>query len=371
MKITVNRNHLLKTLTRSQGVVEKRTTVPILSNVLLEATDQGLVVSATDLEIGFKETVVAEIEDMGATTVSAFMLYDIVRKLKDGAPITIAFEKNEGKVTVASGRSTFTLGCLPVEDFTPVKTGEDLPHRFTIEARKFIHLIDCTRFSMSTDEARYFLNGIYFHVLEDKKNVLRAVATDGHRLAMTEVEVQGVADLPAIIVGRKAINEIRKLIDQGEGELNISLSENLLSCSYDGAVFTTRLIEGNYPAYANVIPSANDNDLHVETKEFADAVDRVALLSAEKNRAVKLNISPSSMTVSAVNAEQGSAVEEMEVEYSASPLQMGFNPKYLLDVAQHIKGDMLQFRLSNSATPVVIQDKADQQATYVLMPMRV
>lgn len=373
MKIIAQKNSLLKALSRAQGVVEKRTTVPILSYVLLEASDRGLTISATDMDLGFKETVPAQIEEQGAATVSAFMLYDIVRKLEGDAHVALSFDGEHNRLELDSGRSNFKLGSLPVSEFTPVKAGDDLPHTFKIPVETLRRMLDCTRSAMSTDETRYYLNGIYVHTHErDGVMGLRAVATDGHRLAVFDTVLPAHAgNIPGVIIGRKAVNEMRKLIEQGEGEVTISLSETQISVNFDDAILTSRLVEGTYPSYEHVIPTANDNSMLVDTQAFADAVDRVALLSSEKSKAIKLKIEANCLTLSALNADQGSAVEEMEVDYTAAPVSMGFNPRYLLDVTQQIKHDQILFRLADSATPIIMNDQGEDNATFVLMPMRV
>lgn len=373
MKIIAQKNNLLKALSRAQGVVEKRTTVPILSYVLLEATDRGLTISATDMDLGFKETVSAQIEEHGATTVSAFMLYDIVRKLEGDADVTVTLDGEQNRLEIESGRSTFKLGTLPVSEFTPVKAGDDLPHTFSMPVETLRRMLDCTRSAMSTDETRYYLNGIYLHTHErDGVLGLRAVATDGHRLAVFDTVLPDNAEaIPGIIIGRKAVTEMRKLVEQGEGDVKISLSGTQISVNFDDAILTSRLVEGTYPSYQHVIPVANDNSMLVDTQAFADAVDRVALLSSEKSKAIKLKIEANCMTLSALNADHGSAVEEMEVEYTATPVSMGFNPRYLLDVTQQMRHDQILFRLADSATPIIMNDQGENNATFVLMPMRV
>lgn len=374
MKVLIERSNLLKALSHAQSVVERKTTIPILANVLVDAKEDGtLTLSATDLDLGFQETITAKTDCPGATTVPAHTLYDIVRKLPEGAEVELSLEVDTNQLILKSGRSRFTLGCLPVEDFTPITISGELPYTFHLPVETFRHLIDTTRSSMSTDETRYFLNGVYIHTLEkDTGKKLRFVSTDGHRLAFVDIPApEGAEDIPGVIVGRKAVNEVRKLVDQGEGEVEFKLSETQVVCKYNDALLTSRLIEGSFPDYEKVIPKDNNKVLVIDTKSFAESVDRVSTLSPDKDRAVKLNVNQDTLTVSAANSNQGAAVEETEVNYSFDPVETGFNARYLLDVAQHIQGDLIRLKFADASTPIIMNDENDETATFVLMPMRV
>src|SRR6202035_526538 len=237
------------------------------------------------------------------------------------------------------GRSTFTLACLPPEDY-PLMAGGELPHGFTLQATELKTLIDRTRFAISTEETRYYLNGIFLHSTTSSDNpVLRAVATDGHRLARVEIMLpEGAAGMPGVIVPRKTVTELRKLIDETEQEIGVALSETKIRFTFGDAVLTSKLIDGTFPDYDRVIPTNNDKTLEVECKPFAEAVDRVSTISTEKSRAVKLTIENGSLVVSATRPENRTAVEELEVRYLASPLEIGFNSRYLVDIAEQIDG---------------------------------
>jgi DNA polymerase-3 subunit beta len=382
MKLTIERVALLKALGHVQSVVERRNTIPILSNVLLRADAAGagagvLALSATDMDIEIVERVPGQIERAGRTTAPAHTLYDIVRKLREGAQIEIEANGERNAMVLRSGRSTFTLACLPPEDY-PVMASGELAHHFTLTAAELRTLVDRTRFAISTEETRYYLNGIYLHTTKNNEvPVIRAVATDGHRLARVELVMpEGAAGMPGIIVPRKTVLELRKLVEESEDEIEVALSETKIRFATGAAALTSKLIDGTFPDYDRVIPSNNDKVLEVKCKEFAEAVDRVSTISTEKSRAVKLAIAPNgangaSLAISATSPENGTAVEEIDATYLAEPLEIGFNSRYLLDIAAQIEGEGAQFVMSDSASPTIVRDRADPSALYVLMPMRV
>ncbi|BAE49441.1 DNA polymerase sliding clamp subunit [Paramagnetospirillum magneticum AMB-1] len=372
MKLTIERAALLKSLAHVQSVVERRTTIPILSNVKLEGRGGLLSLNATDMDLDIIEAVPADVVRPGATTAPAHTFYEIVRKLPDGSQVEIEHDAESGQLTLRSGRSKFSLACLPVEDF-PVLSGGELPFTFSLSAAELKTLIDRTRFAISTEETRYYLNGIYLHAAaSDGVDVLRAVATDGHRLARVEITLpSGAAGMPGIIVPRKTVAEIRKLIDETDGEITVSLSETKLKFAFGDAVLTSKLIDGTFPDYERVIPADNDKVLVVDCKSFAQAVDRVSAISTEKSRAIKLALEKGSATLSASSAENGSAVEEIEADYTSTPLEIGFNSRYLMDILAQVEGDTARFAMADAASPTVVREMTDGGAIYVLMPMRV
>ncbi len=372
MKLTIERAALLRALGHVQSVVERRNTIPILSNVLLRAENGELTLSATDMDLEIVASVAAQSVRKGSTTAPAHTLYDIVRKLREGAQIEIDQAGDRAAMTLRSGRSTFTLACLPSEDY-PLMAGGDLAHSFTLSAADLKRLIDRTRFAISMEETRYYLNGIFLHAARSNEvPMLRAVATDGHRLARMEIPLpEGAAGMPGVIVPRKTVAELRKLIDEIDQDVQISLSDTKIRFGFGNAVLTSKLIDGTFPDYDRVIPSGNDKILEVDCKEFAEAVDRVSTISTEKSRAVKLTIERGSLTLSATSPENGTATEEIEVRYSASPLEIGFNSRYLLDITEQIEGEGARFAMADAASPTVVRDTADASALYVLMPMRV
>ncbi|KAA0592034.1 DNA polymerase-3 subunit beta [Azospirillum lipoferum] len=376
MNITIERAALLRSLGHVQSVVERRNTIPILSNVLLRAGDGELSLAATDMDLEIVETVPATVGRPGGTTAPAHTLFDIVRKLPDGSQVELDIGGDGTVLTLRAGRSQFKLSCLPVEDFPQLSSG-DLKHNFSVAAADLRGLIDRTRFAISTEETRYYLNGIYLHAAKSKMGsletpVLRAVATDGHRLARVEMPLpDGAEGIPGVIIPRKTVTEIRKLVDEAADRIELSLSDNKIRFGFDSVVVTSKLIDGTFPDYERVIPVGNDKVMEVDAKLFAAAVDRVATISTEKSRAVKLSLVRGALTLSATSPESGSATEELEVNYQESPLEIGFNSRYLLDITQQIEGEGAQFTLADAASPTIIRDVADSTALYVLMPMRV
>ena len=372
MKFTIDRGGLLKALTHVQSVVERRNTIPILANVLVRADDNVVELAATDMDISVVEKIAAGVSQSGAITVSAHTLFDIVRKLEEGAQVELGGGTEEGQLAVKSGRSTLKLSTLASEDF-PTMMDDDMPHSFAMSASDLRALIDRTRFAISQEETRYYLNGIYLHAAENNGNkVLRAVATDGHRLALMETPLPvGADEIPGVIVPRKTVNELRKLIDEAEDDISITLCETKIKFTVNSIVLTSKLIDGTFPDYDRVIPEANDKLLEVSCKRFERAVDLVSTISTEKSRAIKLSLGDNCLVLSATSADTGSAMEELEVDYSDEQLEIGFNSRYLIDITQQIRGDAARFSLSDAASPTLVRDTTDSSALYVLMPMRV
>jgi DNA polymerase-3 subunit beta len=371
MKITIERAALLKSLGHVQSVVERRNTIPILNNVKMDAKGKSLSLNATDMDLDIVEKLEAEVASGGSSTAPAHTLYDIVRKLPDGSQVELSTDGN-GQIVLRAGRSRFALASLPTEEF-PVMSGGDLPHKFVLKASDLREIIDRTRFAISTEETRYYLNGIYLHATKHAKvDVLRAVATDGHRLASVEMPLpSGASGMPGVILPRKMVNEVRKLIDEQDGDVSIALSDTKVQCTFGAGVLTSKLIDGTFPDYERVIPTGNDKVLEVDRKVFAEAVDRVSAISTEKSRAVKLALSKGVLVLSVSSPDAGSATEEIEVGYNGDPLEIGFNARYLLDITQQISGESTQFVMNDAASPTIIREVGDSSALYVLMPMRV
>ena len=374
MKFTIDRADLLRSLNHVHSVVERRNTIPILANVLLKAEDDVLSLITTDMDLEIIESVSAKTLESGTTTVPANTLYDIVRKLSNDSVIEIKSTAGESTLQVKSGRSNFRLGCLPTEDFPEMGSDDKFAYNFAIPAENLRTLIDRTRFAISNEETRYYLNGIYLHATENEDMpVLRAVATDGHRLARFEMPLpEGAKDMLGAIIPRKTVNEVRKLIDEAGDDISISLSENKIKFSFDHVSLTSKLIDGTFPDYDRVIPKGNDKILEVDPSIFASAVDRVSTISNEKSRAVKLTVGGKTMVLSANAPDSGSASEEIEINFNSDPMEIGFNSAYLMDVAKQVSGESgCRMYLSDSASPTIIQDIGDNSSLYVLMPMRV
>ena len=371
MRVTLERSNLLKSLNHVQRVVERRYTIPILSNVLLKADGDVLTLKATDLDLEVTETTPAAVEQSGATTVPAHMLYDIVRKLPDGAEVMMAVTGDNG-LSLISGRSQFRLQMLPESDFPDLTAGE-FSHTFRMACTDFKNLIDRTQFAISTEETRYYLNGIYFHTTDDNgTTMLRAVATDGHRLAQAQTEApDGSQGMPGIIVPRKAVGEVQKLLEDPDASVTIELSDTKIRFTVGQIIMTSKLIDGTFPDYNRVIPAANDKELVLDRATFAAAVDRVSTISSDRGRAVKLSLTEGQLVLSVNNPDSGSAEEEIAVGYGSDPLDIGFNSRYLLDITNQLSADETTFMLADPGSPTLIREQGQAGALYVLMPMRV
>ena len=275
-------------------------------------------------------------------------------------------------LAIRAGRSRFTLQTLPESDFPDLAAGE-MTHSFALAASDVKRLIDRSQFAISTEETRYYLNGIYLHAAGSAKaTTLRAVATDGHRLAQVDLPLpQGASGMPGAIVPRKTVGEVHRLIEDSEAEVTIELSQGKIRFTIGNVVMTSKLIDGTFPDYGRVIPQNNDKELVVDKADFAAAVDRVSTISSERGRAVKLALASGRLVLSVTNPDSGSATEEIEVEYAADPIDIGFNSRYLLDIAAQIEGEAAVLRLADPGSPTLIQDRDNKTALYVLMPMRV
>lgn len=372
MKFSIDRAALLRALNHVQSVVERRSTIPILSNVLMKAEDGMLSLATTDMDVEMTEALAADVTKTGATTVPAVTLHDIVRKLPDASKVQIEMDAAGNSMTVKAGRSDFRLSCLPVSDF-PQFGAAKLPVSFSIPAADLRALIDRTKFAMSTEETRYYLNGIYVHATEHEGvEVLRAVATDGHRLARFEMPLpDGAAGMAGVIIPRKTVLELRKLLEEAADAIQISLSENKVSFAFDHIILTSKLIDGTFPDYQRVIPSGNTKICDIDPKAFSQAIDRVSTISDGKSRAVKISLKDRTMVISANSPEAGSAKEEIEVQSDIPDLDIGFNARYLLDITSQISNDACRMSMSDPSAPTIIQDTSDPSALYVLMPLRV
>ncbi len=372
MRVTLERSNLLKSLNHVHRVVERRNTIPILSNVLLKAAGASLEMKATDLDLEMTEATPAQVERTGATTVPAHLLYDIVRKLPDGAEVMLKTADDGNSMTVISGRASFRLQCLPQSDFPELSAGS-FSHIFRIDSSVLKHLIDKTQFAISTEETRYYLNGIYLHTIESGGQLsLRSVATDGHRLARADTEAPaGSEGMPGIIVPRKTVAELQKLVDNPDVAVTVELSDTKIRFTIGSVVLTSKLIDGTFPDYQRVIPTGNDKKLTIDRQTFSQAVDRVSTISSERGRAVKMVIAAGQVTLTVNNPDSGSATEEIAADYDADAMEIGFNARYLLDVAAQLTGSDARFLLADAGSPTLIQDTSDENALYVLMPMRV
>lgn len=369
MKLTIDRGAFIKALSHVQSVVERRNTIPILSNILMDAEGTALKLTATDLDIEASDSTIAHVDKPGRITAPAQTLFEVVRKLPDGADVELLLDTDTQRLIITSGRARFALPTLPADDFQTMAK-DDAAHTFEIEAAELRRLIDKTRFAISTEETRYYLNGVYLHGAEGGK--LRAVATDGHRLALADADApSGAENLPGVIVPRKAVGEIRRLLDDAPESVVMAFSDTKIVIRVGEAELTSKLIDGSFPDYSRVIPKDNQQMLSIDKSDFKGAVDRVATVSAERSRSVKMSLETGKVILQVSNAETGQGVEELEADYNGEPMEIGFNARYLLDVANQIEGDEAKFELNDSASPARVIDSADPAAQYVLMPLRV
>ncbi|MEM9581626.1 MAG: DNA polymerase III subunit beta [Pseudomonadota bacterium] len=372
MKISVERATLLKAVGQAQSVVERRNTIPILANVLIEAEGDTVSFRATDLDIEVVDKAIAQVERAGATTVSATTLHEIVRKLPDGALVSLSDDGTNGRLTVEAGRSNFSLATLPKEDF-PVMASSEYEANFSAAAPVLRRLFDKSKFAISTEETRYYLNGVYMHTADaDGGKTLRCVATDGHRLARIDADLPPeAANMPGVIVPRKTVAELRKLLDDDDMQIAVSVSETKVRFATPDITLTSKVIDGTFPDYTRVIPQGNTRKLEVDAAEFAQAVDRVATVSSERSRAVKLALEEDRLTLSVNAPDSGAAEEELAVAYGDERLEIGFNAKYLLEIAGQVDRENAVFMFNSAGDPTLMREGNDQSAVYVVMPMRV
>ncbi len=372
MKVTLERNHLLKSLGHVHRVVERRNTYPILANVLLKAADGRVDLRATDLDIEVTESVPAMVATAGTTTIPAHTLYEIVRKLSDGAEVRLETEGAD-QMLLTSGRSRFHLACLSPDSFPDLKSGA-FTHEFTLPAASLRELIERTQFAISNEETRYYLNGIYIHALEvGKEPILRAVATDGHRMARAETEAPaGSKGMPGIIVPKKTVSEVQKLLEGAEGDVKVEVSDTKIRFTLNGVVLLSKLIEGTFPDYERVTPKNNDKEMNVDRAAFATAVDRVSTIASDRGgKAVKLSVKDGQLELSVTNPDHGTASEELAVEFEPESFEIGFNARYLLDIVGQIRSENAVFLFNDAGSPTLVRESGDARALYVLMPMRV
>ena len=372
MKLSIERNTLLKAVSHAQSVVERRNTIPILANVLIEAENDKVQFRATDLDVEIVDRVQAKVDRTGSTTVSAVLLHEIARKLPDGALIELTADAATGRLAVEAGRSNFSLATLPKEDF-PVMASSEYAANFSAKSGDLRRLFDKSRFAISTEETRYYLNGVYMHAATfENSKVLRCVATDGHRLARVDASLpNGAEELPGVIIPRKTVAEIRKFLDDDEVQIAVSVSETKVRFATPDITLTSKVIEGTFPDYTRVIPVSNEKKLEVDADEFAKAVDRVSTVSSERSRAVKLCLEEDQLTLIVNSPDSGAAEEQVAVAYNDERLEIGFNAKYLLEISGQIDKENAIFMFNSSGDPVLIREGNDLSAVYVVMPMRV
>ena len=365
MKTTIKREDLLGPLQHIIGAVERRQTLPILGNVLFKSSGGDLSLSATDLEIEMVSSVTAESSEDFQTTIPARKLLDICKALPEGS--TINFTIEESKVSLTSARSRFTLATLPAKDF-PSLDEIAVQQSFTIPQNLLKSLFDKTSFAMAQQDVRYYLNGI---LMEISPTLVKLVATDGHRLALSQAVLDSdVSEERQIIVPRKAVLELSRLLDSAKGSAKCALSQNHIRVETDSLVFTSKLIDGKFPDYERVIPVDGNKNMQVNREVLKQSMSRIAILSNEKYRGIRLTLSSGNLSIQANNPDQEEAEEELPVDYSESDMEIGFNVTYLIDVLNVLGSEKVQIKLKDSNSSAIISDSEDESSLYVVMPMR-
>ena len=374
MKLTLSKLDFVKSLSFIQNIVESKSTIPVLTNVLLEAKQGRLHLSGTDMDMTISDKIkIKNIEEEGTTCVPAHILYNVIKELSDDKPVNLSYDKNNKKLYVTSFKSKFTFSCLSKDDF-PVLTTENYKISFLLKSSILKEMIDKTYFAISNEETRYYLNGIFFHTIKlNNKFFLRSIATDGHRLAQCETISPAAANnIFSTIIPKKLIFELRKLIDEVEDEIKIDLSERKIKFSFGETILISKLIDGKFPDYEKVIPKDTKNSFSIERKIFLESINRIATISSEKSKAIKLNLNRNKLTISANNLEEGgSGIEEIEINYNGPTLDIGFNAGYLKEIIHQFNGKEVTILFSDSTAPTIIKDIAKTETLYVLMPMRV
>ncbi len=375
MELKTNSLELLKALSHIHGIVETRHTLPILSNIILVANENELTLSSTNLDIYCADKIYAEVSSPGETSVSANTFFEIIKRLPNGSDVIIQLSDQENELILKCGRSKFSLSTLKIDDF-PIITENGLNTKFVLSADEIIRMIDKTKFAISNEETRYYLNGIFFHKAERNSiHFLRAVATDGHRLAQYDIPLpQGAEDMTGIIIPKKTVMEFRKVLDDADGDVNISLSDNKIMFSFDKLKIISKVIDGTFPDYTKVIPQTNDKKFQTKNEELKKAVERVSAIAINeevKSKAIKLSILKNKLYLSVESQSKGSANEEIDINYDSDNIDIGFNSRYLIDICNEVDGEDIDISLFDAVSPAIILDKADENLFFVLMPMRI
>ena len=371
MKFKISRSNFFKTLSHLQGVVDKRNSLPILANILIEAKDNKLILSSTDMDISIIEKISCTVAEEGATTINSQILYDIVRKIDDNSQIEII--SNNGKLlTLRSEGSRFSLACLPKEDY-PIIEKENSGVDIVLNSKIFFKLIDKTKFAISNEETRYFLNGLYFNVTsEENKNIITLVGTDGHRLAKFSHAIEEKIDnVSGVIIPKKTIYELSKLLSENDIDVKISISTNKIVFIIGEIIFISKLIDGSFPDYKRVIPNDNKNILKINRDKLLSAVDRVSTIANEKSPVIKFKLLENILNLNTINNESSTASEDLKINYAGNEIEIGFNSKYIMDIVNNLEDAEISISLKDNTSPVIAQENSNTNLVYVLMPMRV
>ena len=369
MKFSINQKDLQQSLSYCQGVIEKRSTLPILSNVLIDASNSKLKITATDLDLIFiNEIKNVEIAEEGKTTTTSSTIYDIIRKFSPGKKINFELI-NENKIHLESEKSMFNLNCLPATEF-PLTDENFSGNDFIIKSKKLLKLLNKCKFSVSNDETRHYLSGIYLHQtqLEDQ-NFLTAAATDSHRMSISKFRLSEKVNFDPVILPKKTIFQLSSLLEDYDGDVKISNIKSKIKFELNKSILISKLIDGKFPNYIQVIPKNNQKKLEVDLKLFLDSVDRVASVSLDKKDGVKFNLNKDVLNLSVNNTNSGDGKESLSVKFDHD-LDISFNSRYLIDVASQLDGEKIEIFFNDTGSPALIKDPSDFDSIYVVMPMK-
>ena len=369
MKFNVNQQDLQQALNYCQGVIEKRSTLPILSNILLDASNSKLTITATDLDLIFIHQLSnVEILDEGKTTTTSSIMYDIIRKLTSGKKINLTLT-DISKLQVESEKSIFNLNCISATEF-PLTDENFNENEFIIKSKQLLKLLNKCKFSVSNDETRHYLSGIYFHQTEvEDKNYLTAVATDSHRMSISKIRLDEKIEFDPIILPKKTIFQLCSLLDSYDGDVKVSNLKSKIKFELNNSILISKLIDGKFPNYIQVIPKNNQKKLEIDLKLFLNSVDRVASVSLDKKDGVKFNLSNDTLNLSVNNTNSGDGKETLNVKFDHD-LEISFNSRYLIDVASQLDGDRVEIFFNDTGSPALIKDPGDFDSIYVVMPMK-
>ena len=369
MKFNVNQQDLQQALNYCQGVIEKRSTLPILSNILLDASNSKLTITATDLDLIFIHQLNnVEVMEEGRTTTTSSIMYDIIRKFSSGTKINLSLT-DISKLQVESEKSIFNLNCISATEF-PLTDENFNQNQFVIKSKQLLKLLNKCKFSVSNDETRHYLSGIYFHQTEvEDKNYLTAVATDSHRMSISKTRLDQKIDFEPVILPKKTIFQLCSLLDSYDGEVKVSNIKSKIKFELDDSILISKLIDGKFPNYIQVIPKNNQKKLELDLKLFLNAVDRVASVSLDKKDGVKFNLSKDILDLSVNNTNSGDGKETLNVKFDHD-LEISFNSRYLIDVASQLDGDRVEIFFNDTGSPALIKDSGDFDSIFVVMPMK-
>ena len=369
MKFSVNQQDIQKSLSYCQGVIEKRSTLPILSNILLEINSGNLIITATDLDLIFIHKISnVEILEEGKTTTTSSIMYDIIRKFSSGSKINFS-SPNENKLQLESEKSIFNLNCISASEF-PLMDENFNQNEFSIKSKDLLKLLNKCKFSVSNDETRHYLSGIFFHQTQsDDKVFLTAAATDSHRMSISKIRLENKIDFEPIILPKKTIFQLCYLLEDYEGDVKVSNIKSKIKFQLHNSILISKLIDGKFPNYMQVIPKENQKKLQVNLKSFLNSVDRVASVSLDKKDGVKFSLTKDTLNLSVNNTNSGDGKESLGVKFDHD-LDISFNSRYLIDVASQLDGDDIEIYLKDTGSPALIRDPADFDSIYVVMPMK-